>query len=125
MDTSWSVTPEISCVAGTRLRARGSGEASRAGDGREAAFRPGAGRAPDPVRWSGLSAGARLRRGLAGFRCAAVTHRGMTVTERDAGSGFSFSATARKRSSAPSGGRTGAGPSEGGHYAVGDPEPTA
>src|SRR5437879_2643400 len=28
-------------------------------------------RVPDPVRWSGLSAGARLRRGLAGFRCAA------------------------------------------------------
>ncbi len=35
---------------------------------------------PDPVRWSGLSAGARLRRRLAGFRCAAVA-AGTELTE--------------------------------------------
>jgi hypothetical protein len=35
---------------------------------------------PDPVRCSGLSAGASLRRGLAGFRCAAVA-AGTELTE--------------------------------------------
>jgi len=35
---------------------------------------------PDPVPWSGLSAGAGLRRGLAGFRCAAVA-AGTELTE--------------------------------------------
>jgi hypothetical protein len=44
MDTSRSAAPGIPCIAS----------------------------APIPGRWSGLSAGARLRRGLAGFRCAAV-----------------------------------------------------
>src|SRR5580704_12025987 len=42
MDTFWSAAPEIS-RAGFRLRARRSGKVSRAGHGRPAAFRPGAG----------------------------------------------------------------------------------
>jgi hypothetical protein len=63
MDTSWSAAPEISCVAGTRLRRADPGKlAALAGKRHFAPARAGL----DPVRWSRLNAGARLRCGLAG-----------------------------------------------------------
>jgi len=71
MDTSWSAAPEISCAPAPGCGHADLGKlAALAVAGKRHFARRGPG--PDPVRWSGLSAGARLRSGLAGFRCAAV-----------------------------------------------------
>ena len=48
MDTSWSAAPEISCVAGTRLRGADLGKLATLAMAGKRHFAPGAGRAPIP-----------------------------------------------------------------------------